>query len=272
MSDTSNHASHEHGDDHAHAEDGEVHAHVGSYRQYLTIFFALIFFTLLTVGIARVHLGPANLAVAVVVASIKAVLVCVFFMHLKDDNRFNSLVLVVSLLFIGVFFAYTTNDTGHRAMLDTQAGAKFSLATGEVAPGGYVAPKAPEHHAGTAAEPSHKDGAGDGGHPDKGAGPAPVGSQDATAEAKALFASRCVTCHGASGHGDGAAAAAMNPKPRSFADKDWQKSKSDDQLALVIVKGGAAAGLSPLMVANADLEGKPEIVKGLVALVRSAAK
>ncbi len=271
MSDTTNHEPHEHSDDHAHAADGEVHAHVGSYRQYLAIFFALIFFTLLTVGIARVHLGPANLAVAVVVASIKAVLVCVFFMHLKDDNRFNSLVLVISLLFIGVFFAYTTNDTGHRAMLDTQAGAKFSLATGDVAPGGYVAPKAPEHHA--AADTEHKaTGGGDGGHGDKGVGPAPVGSQDAAAEAKALFASRCVTCHGASGQGDGAAAAAMNPKPRSFADKDWQKSKTDEQLALVIVKGGAASGLSPLMVANADLEGKPETVKGLVALIRAAAK
>lgn len=134
-----------HDSEHGHADDGEVHAHVGTYKQYLTIFFALIFFTLLTVGISRIHLGPANLAVAVVVASIKAVLVCVFFMHLKDDNRFNSVVLVVSLLFIGVFFAYTTNDTGHRALLDLQAGAKISLATGEVAPGGYTAPKAPEH-------------------------------------------------------------------------------------------------------------------------------
>ena len=38
----------------------------------------------------------------------------------------------------------------------------------------------------------------------------------AMTEAKAIFAIRCVACHGAAGKGDGAAAAALNPKPRDF--------------------------------------------------------
>ena len=136
-------ASHENDDhDHSH-DDGEVHSHVGSYQSYLAIFFALIFFTLLTVGIASIHLGPANLAVAVIVASIKAALVCTFFMHLKDDNRFNSLILISAVLFIGVFFAYTTNDTGHRAKLDLQAGSKVDLTTGYPAPGAWEPPPIP---------------------------------------------------------------------------------------------------------------------------------
>lgn len=133
----------DHHDAHDHEDDGEVHAHVGSYRSYIAVFLALIFFTLLTVGIASLHLGPANLAVAILVASIKAALVCTFFMHLKDDNRFNTLVLLSAIVFIGVFFAYLTNDTSHRAKLDLQAGSKVDLTNGGKAPGAYEPPPVP---------------------------------------------------------------------------------------------------------------------------------
>ena len=40
----------------------------------------------------------------------------------------------------------------------------------------------------------------------------------------------------------------------------------------VIVEGGPAIGKSPLMAPNADLKDKPEVVKALVAKVRSFAK
>ena len=126
-----------------HPDSGEVHAHIGSYRLYVTIFFALIIFTLMTVGVASIHLGATNLAVAVIIASTKAALVCTFFMHLKDDTRFHSIILIVAVLFIGVFFAYTSNDTSHRAMLDTQGGARSYLESGDKAPGGYEGPVLP---------------------------------------------------------------------------------------------------------------------------------
>lgn len=145
MSDaTKEHDEREDHGEHGHEDDGEVHAHIGSYRMYIAVFLALIFFTLLTVGIASIHLGAANLAVAVIVASIKAALVCTFFMHLKDDNKFNTLVLISAVLFIGVFFAYTTNDTSHRAQLDLQAGAKVDLANGGKAPGAWEAAPLPK--------------------------------------------------------------------------------------------------------------------------------
>ncbi|MEZ5974770.1 MAG: hypothetical protein R3E96_07970 [Planctomycetota bacterium] len=53
----------------------------------------------------------------------------------------------------------------------------------------------------------------------------------------------CNTCHGDTGHGDGLAAANLDPKPRSYADKAWQKSKTDDQIKKVIKEGGQANGL-----------------------------
>jgi cytochrome c oxidase subunit 4 len=116
--------------------DGRVHAHISSLRFYVGIFLALIFFTLLTVAVSNVHLGKLNLIVAVVIASMKASLVVLFFMHLRYDSKFNSMILIVSLLFIGIFFAYTMNDTERRGEIDLLQGVKYSPETGLAAPGG----------------------------------------------------------------------------------------------------------------------------------------
>ena len=146
-------SAHDHDHDHDHGEDdGEVHAHVGSYRTYITVFFGLLFFTALTVGVSYVHLGRANLAVAVIIASIKAALVCVMFMHLKDDKKFNSLILVAAVTFIGVFFALTMNDTNYRMKLDTQSGARSDLRAGGDAPGAWENPIKEEPKEATPAE------------------------------------------------------------------------------------------------------------------------
>jgi cytochrome c oxidase subunit 4 len=118
-----------------HSNDGLVHVHVHPAMTYVKIFGALVALTLITVGLSRIHLGQWNFFIAVVVATIKAALVAMFFMHLKDDNRFNVLIFVGSLIFMGVFFIYTMNDTQHRGQWDEAYGTKVSPATGEVAPG-----------------------------------------------------------------------------------------------------------------------------------------
>lgn len=93
----------------------------------------------------------------------------------------------------------------------------------------------------------------------------------AMAEAKQVYATRCATCHGPEGKGDGPAAAALNPKPRSLSDAEWQKSVTDEHIAKVTVKGGEAVGLSVMMAPNPDLESKPKVVDGLVKIVRGFA-
>jgi cytochrome c oxidase subunit 4 len=131
------------GDEHG-GDDFYVRAHVSSVKFYVGILGALMFFTLLTVGVASVHLGPLNLAVAVVIASIKATLVITFFMHLKYDNKFNATIVVSTLLFIGVFFVYTMNDTDQRAELDDAQGSIVLPSSGVQAPGGMVGEASPE--------------------------------------------------------------------------------------------------------------------------------
>ena len=93
-------------------------------------------------------------------------------------------------------------------------------------------------------------------------------SAAAAEEAKGVYAMRCATCHGATGHGDGAAAIAMDPKPKSFFNTDWQKSVTDEHIEKIIVGGGPAVGMSPLMPPNPDLSGKADVVTALRKMVR----
>jgi cytochrome c oxidase subunit 4 len=110
--------------------------HLGDVRFYVAVFVALLCCTLLTVAVSSVHLGALNLVVAIVIASMKATLVVLFFMHLATGSRFNAMILIVSLMMVGVFFAYTLNDTGRRTEVDVDQSAKVSPATGLPAPGG----------------------------------------------------------------------------------------------------------------------------------------
>ena len=102
--------------------------------------------------------------------------------------------------------------------------------------------------------------------------PAGVGfAQGNTTKGKGLFDKNCASCHGAGGKGDGAAAAALNPKPKDLSDNKYMAGLKDEQLIEVVKKGGAAVGKSPLMPAfGAAL--KDQNVQDVVAFIRSLAK
>ena len=64
---------------------------------------------------------------------------------------------------------------------------------------------------------------------------------------KVTFTHYCQTCHGESGAGDGFNAFNLDPHPRDLSDPEFQKKKSDAELADAIQRGGAGVGLSALM-------------------------
>lgn len=64
---------------------------------------------------------------------------------------------------------------------------------------------------------------------------------------KVTFTHYCQTCHGESGAGDGFNAFNLDPHPRDLSDPQFQKKKSDADLADAIRRGGAGVGLSALM-------------------------
>ncbi|OGW49990.1 MAG: hypothetical protein A2Z50_02180 [Nitrospirae bacterium RBG_19FT_COMBO_42_15] len=65
------------------------------------------------------------------------------------------------------------------------------------------------------------------------------------AKGKTVFAANCAMCHGDAGKGDGAAGAALTPKPRNFADKALMSKKTDDDLFKVVTKGSPNTGMAP---------------------------
>ena len=91
-------------------------------------------------------------------------------------------------------------------------------------------------------------------------------------EAREVYQSTCITCHGPNGDGDGLGAAGLPTKPANFTDATWQASVSDDEIARAIVGGGAVVRRSPLMPANPGLASKPGVVAALREMIRGFAK
>ncbi len=90
--------------------------------------------------------------------------------------------------------------------------------------------------------------------------------------AEKMFMTVCATCHGQDGSGNGPVAESLNPKPRNYTDKAWQASVTDEDLKKIIVGGGHAVGKSPMMPANPGLKDQPEVLDGLVQIIRRFGK
>jgi cytochrome c oxidase subunit 4 len=87
--------------------EAERHAEHGTGR-YFAVWAILLVFTCLTVWTGRMDLGAVNIFLAMTIATIKATLVVLFFMHMSEAAGANRLVFLMSFLFmalmmIGVF-------------------------------------------------------------------------------------------------------------------------------------------------------------------------
>ncbi len=98
---------------------GDVHhglAHVVSPLILIGVFTVLMALTLITVGVTTIDFGyNANLIIALSIALVKAMLVVGYFMHLRYDSPFYTVIVGIALLFIVLFMAFTIIDTGQYA-------------------------------------------------------------------------------------------------------------------------------------------------------------
>lgn len=72
---------------------------------------ALLCLTVATVAISRVDFGEMNVVVALAIAVAKATLVALFFMHLKYEKRFLSVVVAGAVAFAVFFVGFVVFDT-----------------------------------------------------------------------------------------------------------------------------------------------------------------
>jgi mono/diheme cytochrome c family protein len=87
---------------------------------------------------------------------------------------------------------------------------------------------------------------------------------------KAKYDANCVGCHGATGKGDGAAAAALNPKPQDHTNGKIMNALTDKYLFDIIKNGGKAVQKAAIMPA-ANKKLTDEDIWDMVAYVRSLA-
>ena len=102
----------EHHDDH-HDDGHHGISHVASTKVLLGTGGSLLLLTIVTVLATKVDFGSnINLAVAMLIAVIKATLVVLFFMHLKYDKVFHSVIFLSAILAASLFVGFTLMDTG----------------------------------------------------------------------------------------------------------------------------------------------------------------
>jgi cytochrome c oxidase subunit IV len=98
--------------------------HILPLKVYFIVAGALFIFTAITVWVAtQFHL---NLFVALLIATIKASLVALYFMHLKYDNKLYLTLLVMSLVFLSIFIGLTMLDTMFRGIIDPRVEGQIS--------------------------------------------------------------------------------------------------------------------------------------------------
>ena len=91
------------------AHEGAVH--VVPFRVLLAVFITLLVLTYITVAARYINLGSLNIWIALGIATIKGALVVLYFMHLRYDSPFNSIVFVTALAFMFLFLGITILDT-----------------------------------------------------------------------------------------------------------------------------------------------------------------
>jgi cytochrome c oxidase subunit 4 len=84
--------------------------HVSSPKLYVGIFLALMVLTVATVAVAYQDLGVLNDVVALAIAMTKALLVVLFFMHVKYSTRLTALTAIAGLVWLAILISLTLND------------------------------------------------------------------------------------------------------------------------------------------------------------------
>ena len=90
-------------------------SHVVSLKVYYLIFGALLAMTALTVQVAFLDLGPLNIYLAMTIAVVKALLVVLFFMHLRYSSSLTKLFVIAGMVWFAILIALTTSDYFTRA-------------------------------------------------------------------------------------------------------------------------------------------------------------
>jgi cytochrome c oxidase subunit 4 len=97
--------------------DPNEHTHIDSVGTYVKILLVLLLATGITTAVSRVDLGPFNTVVALGIASVKMLLVALFFMHIRYSTKLTKLVVVGGLMWLAILLLLTMSDYVTRGLI-----------------------------------------------------------------------------------------------------------------------------------------------------------
>jgi len=90
--------------------------HITPMKTYNVIFGTLIILTAFTVLVAQFDFGAFNTLIAMAVATVKATLVGMYFMQLKNEDKTFTVCLLSGVFFLMIMFSFIAMDVGSRVI------------------------------------------------------------------------------------------------------------------------------------------------------------
>jgi cytochrome c oxidase subunit 4 len=84
--------------------------HAPGYKIYMLVFVTLLLLTLLTIDVAFFNAGWLSLPLALLIASVKAALVVLYFMHVRFSEKLTWIVVAGGFLWLAILLALTLSD------------------------------------------------------------------------------------------------------------------------------------------------------------------
>ncbi len=91
-----------------------IEEHNVGYTTYLLVWLALMVLTGITVWVSYLHFGVFNIVVALLIASIKASLVALYFMHLKFEDKTTWIFVLYPIVLLALLIGLTAADVFFR--------------------------------------------------------------------------------------------------------------------------------------------------------------
>ena len=82
--------------------------------KYVATLVTLLILTGITVGASYIDFGSGNIVIALTIATTKAIIVALIFMHLLHDKPVNAVIAVAGFIFLGIFLLFDFLDVDSR--------------------------------------------------------------------------------------------------------------------------------------------------------------
>lgn len=93
--------------------------HIIGFKTYLSVLISLLILTVLTVGVAQIDFGFLNAFFAMGIATVKAGLVLLYFMHLRYDDKVYGLIFLLAVFFVILLLVFAKFDIITRVIVNS---------------------------------------------------------------------------------------------------------------------------------------------------------